>query len=190
MSCLFLASGPAAEVMLLKVLVQLCVIIVAARLFGFLFRRIGQPIVVGEIFAGIILGPSLFGKIAPDLFHRVFDPAVSDVFTMLAQLGLIFLLFLIGLEFDFAHLKRSGRASALISIAGIVVPFTPASAVLGGGFGAGLLLVLALALLVIETLLARWFSHAYSAGEGAAGPAIRPTISESGSIGRSVGGLA
>jgi len=120
---LLLAAGPATESTLLKVLIQLCLIIVAARVFGLMFRRIGQPVVVGEIFAGLILGPSLLGKIAPHLSLKIFDPTVSPVFTMLAQLGLIFLLFLIGLEFDFAHLKRNARASALISIAGVVLPF-------------------------------------------------------------------
>jgi Kef-type K+ transport systems, membrane components len=118
-----LASGEQTESILLVVLIQLCLIIIAARVFAILFRKIGQPAVVGEIAAGLILGPSVLGKLAPETFATVFDPSVSDVFKMLAQLGLIFLLFLIGLEFDFRHLRTSGRSSLLISVTGIVLPF-------------------------------------------------------------------
>ncbi len=96
---------------------------VAARGFGMLFRKLGQPIVVGEILAGLILGPSVFGRMFPGLSAQVFDTSVQPVFQILAQLGLIFLLFLIGLEFDFRHLKTSGRSSLTISIVGIVLPF-------------------------------------------------------------------
>src|SRR5581483_433435 len=97
-----------AESLLLPVLVQLVVIIAAARAFGALARRLRQPAVVGEIVAGLLLGPSLFGWLFPDLFAAVFrptlpgvEPALADaalakVFTVVAQLGLIFLLFLVG----------------------------------------------------------------------------------------------
>jgi Kef-type K+ transport system membrane component KefB len=124
-----------AESLLLPVLVQLVVIIAAARAFGALARRLRQPSVVGEIVAGLLLGPSLFGWLAPDLFAAVFrpplpgvEPALADaalakVFTVVAQLGLIFLLFLVGLEFEHAHVKAHGRAAVLISLAGIAVPF-------------------------------------------------------------------
>src|SRR5215211_923209 len=100
------------EHLLLPVLVQLAVIIVAARLFGTLARRVGQPSVVGEIVAGLILGPSLFGWLSPDLFALVFRPSLPGIeqpladaflpkiFTIIAQFGLIFLLFLVGLEFE------------------------------------------------------------------------------------------
>jgi len=119
------------ESTLLIVLIQLCVIIAAARIFAAIFRKLGQPIVVGEILAGLILGPSVLGHIAPGFSELVFptDPdnptahVVASSFQVLSQLGLIFLLFLIGLEFDFSHLKRSGKASLLISITGIVLPF-------------------------------------------------------------------
>jgi Kef-type K+ transport system membrane component KefB len=111
------------ENILLIVLVQLVVIIAAARLFSLLFRRLGQPLVCGEIAAGLVLGPSVFGGIFPSLFHRVFDPAVGPVFSVMSQIGLILLMFLIGLEFDFGHLKQNGRAAFSISAAGIVLPF-------------------------------------------------------------------
>jgi Kef-type K+ transport system membrane component KefB len=124
-----------AESLLLPVLVQLIVIIAAARLFGALARRVGQPSVIGEIVAGLLLGPSLLGWLAPDLFHALFRPdlesidrpladaLMSKIFTVIAQIGLIFLLFLVGLEFEGKHVRANGRAAVLISIAGIAVPF-------------------------------------------------------------------
>src|ERR671924_360399 len=99
------------EDLLLPLLIQLVLILAAARVFGWLFRRIGQPAVVGEIAAGLVLGPSVLGQLAPLLFAAVFRPALpglseeaSDlplgrVLTALAQLGLVLLLFLVGLDF-------------------------------------------------------------------------------------------
>ena len=123
------------ERLLLPVLVQLVVIIAAARLFGALARRVGQPAVVGEIVAGLLLGPSLLGWLAPDLFNALFRPhlegldqpladaVIAKIFTVIAQIGLVFLLFLVGLEFEGKHVRANGRAAVLISIAGIAVPF-------------------------------------------------------------------
>lgn len=123
------------EQLLLPVLIQLVVIIAAARTFGALARRVGQPSVVGEIVAGLLLGPSLLGWLYPELFANLFRPTLGEVpqpladvvlpkiFTVIAQFGLIFLLFLVGLEFEFEHVRSHGRAAVLISIAGIVVPF-------------------------------------------------------------------
>ena len=118
------------EALLLRVIIQLAVIIAAARIAGSLFKRIGQPAVCGEIAAGLLLGPTLFGKIFPATFHQIFDPAVSQVFSMLSQLGLILVMFLIGLEFDFGHLPDNRRTVASVSVAGILLPFT-------FGFGLG-----------------------------------------------------
>ena len=111
------------EVVLLRVLVQLIVIIAAARVFGNVFRRLGQPQVCGEIAAGLILGPSFLGGLAPGVSQLVFSSSVSQIFSILSQIGLILLLFLIGLEFDFAHVKAKGRAALTISAAGVVLPF-------------------------------------------------------------------
>lgn len=123
------------EELLLEVLIQLIVIIAAARVFAALARRVGQPGVVGEIAAGLILGPSVLGHFLPQVSQAIFhpglphvDPALADatlnwVFTMLSQLGLIFLLFLIGLEFDFAHLRDHRAASVAISLSGVALPF-------------------------------------------------------------------
>jgi Kef-type K+ transport system membrane component KefB len=124
------------EAVLLPLLIQLSIIIVSARGCALLVRKIGQPSVVGEIAAGLLLGPSVLGRLFPDLFHAVFHPAVHGLspaeaqtllgwsLTALSQLGLIFLLFLIGLEFDFSHLRWHGRSALAISLAGIAVPFT------------------------------------------------------------------
>jgi K+:H+ antiporter len=116
-------SGSHVEQTLLAVLIQLIVILAAARFFGVVFRRVGQPQVCGEIAAGLILGPSLFGHLFPAAFHAVFNPRVGLVFSMLSQVGLILLLFLIGLEFDFSHLRSHGRKAFSISLAGIGLPF-------------------------------------------------------------------
>jgi K+:H+ antiporter len=115
--------GAHTESVLLIVLVQLIVIVASARLFGGLFRRLGQPLVCGEIAAGLILGPSVFGGMFPDAFHAIFDPSVGQVFAILSQLGLILLMFLIGLEFDFGHLNTGRRTALSVSAAGVLVPF-------------------------------------------------------------------
>ncbi len=118
------------ETALLHVTIELIVIIAVARMAGHLARYIGQPAVCGEIAAGLILGPSLFGKLSPSIFHAVFDPAVGPVFTVLSQLGLVLTMFLIGLEFDFQHLRGNGRTAVSVSLSGVVVPFC-----LGFGLG-------------------------------------------------------
>ena len=112
------------ENILLIVIVQLIAIVASSRVFGVLFRRIGQPFVCGEIAAGLVLGPSLFGGMFPTLFHRIFDPSVSQIFSILSQIGLMLLMFLIGLEFDFDHLRNNRGTALAISSAGILLPFT------------------------------------------------------------------
>ena len=117
-------TGGHTENVLLIVIIQLIVIVASARIFGGLFRRMGQPLVCGEIAAGLILGPSFFGGMFPHLFHKVFDPSVGQIFAVMSQIGLILLMFLIGLEFDFGHLNNNGRTAMSISMAGILLPFT------------------------------------------------------------------
>src|SRR5262252_2858623 len=111
------------ENILLIVVVQLIVIVASSRVFGVLFRRFGQPLVCGEIAAGLVLGPSFFGGMFPALFHRVFDPSASQIFSVLSQIGLILLMFLIGLDFDFDHLRENRGTALGISCAGILLPF-------------------------------------------------------------------
>src|SRR5215467_149614 len=111
------------ENILLIVIVQLIVIVASSRVFGMLFRRFGQPLVCGEIAAGLVLGPSFFGGMFPAVFHRIFDPSVSQIFSILSQIGLILLMFLIGLDFDFDHLRKNRGTALGISSAGILFPF-------------------------------------------------------------------
>jgi Kef-type K+ transport system membrane component KefB len=123
------------ETILPPVLLQLAVIVLTARVFFVIFRKLRQPGVVGEVVAGIVLGPSVLGYLWPQaeaaIFHphiagvdqQAFDIVLRETFSLLAQLGLIFLLFLIGLGFDFSHLRRNGRAAVMISGAGMVLPF-------------------------------------------------------------------
>jgi Kef-type K+ transport system membrane component KefB/nucleotide-binding universal stress UspA family protein len=122
-------GGPATEEALdvhatfWKLLLATAVIITLARVVGALFRRIGQPQVVGEIVAGILLGPSLLGEIAPTWQHHLFSPDVLPFLDVLSQIGLVFFMFLIGLELDVRLIKGRGHAAAAVSHASIVVPF-------------------------------------------------------------------
>ncbi len=131
-----LAAGR--EEALRPLLVQLIVIILAARAGAALARWLGQPSVVGEIVAGLVLGPSAFGALAPDWFAAVFGrgaggtgAALEASLTSFSQIGLVLLLFMIGIEFDFSHVRRQGRSAAAVSIAGVALPF-----VLGLGLAA------------------------------------------------------
>jgi len=122
----------ATEQMLFNVLLQLIVMIAAARLFNTVFRRIGQPGVVGEIVAGLLLGPSLFGHLFPDASIALFGATANPAITTISQIGLILLMFQIGCEFEFGQLKepRLRRATVVIATPSIVVPF-----LLGIGLG-------------------------------------------------------
>ena len=117
------------EETLRPLLVQLVVIMLAARAGAVVARWLRQPSVVGEISAGLLLGPSAFGAVAPELSALVFPRGAAAVggleasLTAFSQVGLILLLFLIGIEFDFSHIRRQGRLAATVSVAGIVAPF-------------------------------------------------------------------
>lgn len=118
------ATAASNESLMLTVIVQLMVIIAAARTGGWLFGKLGQPQVVGEIVTGLLLGPSCFGRVDAELFHQVFPTETGPVFLVLGQLGLVFLMFIVGLEFEFGHLRKLGRTAAGVAIAGIVAPFS------------------------------------------------------------------
>jgi Kef-type K+ transport system membrane component KefB len=115
----------ATELLLFFILMQLTVIVLAGRIGGALAQRWGQSTAVGEIIVGILLGPSLFGLIAPDLFHYVFRSAMPEPMQMLSQVGLLLLMFQIGLEFDFGHLvhARNRKAVLAIAVATLAAPF-------------------------------------------------------------------
>lgn len=121
----------ALERMLLLLCADLAIIIGAARVFGWLFGKVGQPPVVGEILAGVILGPSLLGRLYPDAMATMLTPATTAVLSAMAQVGLVLLMLLIGLEFPFDRLKHAARASTAVAVAGIVVPFASSYALAG-----------------------------------------------------------
>ncbi len=113
------------ELLLYFTLLELTLIVLAGRIGGTLARRCGQSPAVGEIIIGILLGPSLFGLIAPETFNYVFHSVPPEPLTILSNLGLVLLMFHIGLEVDFAHLtEQVNRAAVLrVSFACLVLPF-------------------------------------------------------------------
>ena len=104
---------------------QIMLLIVVGRLLGELMQRIGQPAVIGQLLAGIILGPSVFGALWPSAQHMIFPTASADrqMLNAVSELGVLMLLLLTGMETDLALVKRVRRAAALTSLAGIVIPF-------------------------------------------------------------------
>lgn len=108
---------------LMVLLIQIIIILFACRLFSFLFNKMGQPSVIGEIMAGIILGPSFFGYFFPDTFNLVFSKDSLVYIKLLSHIGLILFMFVIGLEVDFKVLKNKINETLVISHAGILAPF-------------------------------------------------------------------
>ncbi len=121
----------ALERTLLLLCADLAIIIGSARLFGWLFGKVGQPPVVGEILAGVILGPSLLGRLYPSAIQTMLTPKTAAVLSAMAQVGLVLLMLLIGLEFPFDRLRHAARASSFVAVAGIVVPFASSYALAG-----------------------------------------------------------
>ncbi|HTJ80253.1 MAG TPA: cation:proton antiporter, partial [Polyangiaceae bacterium] len=105
------------------VLLALAVVVVVARAVGALFVRIGQPPVVGEVVAGIVLGPSLLGRVAPGVSGYLFPREITPFLGVIAQIGVVLFMFLVGLELDGQSLRKRQRASLVISQTSIVVPF-------------------------------------------------------------------
>jgi Kef-type K+ transport system membrane component KefB/nucleotide-binding universal stress UspA family protein len=104
-------------------LVQCIIIIGVSRLLGRGMRKLGQPLVIAEVLAGVLLGPSLLGWVAPGAMEALFPSSSMPVLKMLSQVGLILFMFLIGLELDPKLLKGKGHASVVISHTSIIVPF-------------------------------------------------------------------
>jgi len=125
-------SVHAAENLLFTTLLQLIVMIGAARIGNTVSRRMGQPGVVGEIVAGLLLGPSLFGHFFPGASAALFGVAASAPITIISQIGLVLLMFQIGMDFEFGHLTLPRNRNAVVGIAAasIAVPLA-----LGIGLG-------------------------------------------------------
>lgn len=109
----------------LNFLLILSIILIAARLLGEVCRKLNQPVVIGEILAGIILGPSLLGSIFPHLFNSVFisQPRAYAAFDGVANIGIILLMFVAGIEIDLKQIREQGRHAASISLSGLLFPF-------------------------------------------------------------------
>jgi len=102
---------------------ELAVILIACRLVGLASERLGQSQVVGEMIAGVLLGPSLLGRVAPGIQHDLFPPGpVNTVLYTAAQIGLVLYMFVIGLNFDVNLVKHRVGTAAAVSTAGIVAP--------------------------------------------------------------------
>jgi K+:H+ antiporter len=118
--------GPAGEQTINPVfhaLLALAVIVVTARAVGALFACIGQPAVIGEVVGGILLGPSLLGRIAPGLYAFLLPAGITPFLTIYAQFGVILYMFLVGLELDLSIIRKRGHVTLAISHASIIVPF-------------------------------------------------------------------
>src|ERR1700712_4196604 len=105
--------------------VQVVLLIAVGRGLGEILQRIGQPSVIGELLAGLLLGPSLFGWVWPGAPPAIFPrtPEQKALIEGLAQFGILLLLLLTGMETDLKLVRKVGRAAVTISIAGILVPF-------------------------------------------------------------------
>lgn len=104
-------------------LIQIIVILAAAALFSRLFRRINQPPVMGEMIAGIVLGPSVLGLFLPQVMTFIFPPSSLGTLQLLSQIGVVLFMFIVGMELNVSHVRERGSAAVMISHASIVVPF-------------------------------------------------------------------
>ncbi len=117
------AEVTAAPDALLHVLLALAAVVVAGRLLGKLLGAIGQPPVIGEVLGGILLGPSLLGRIAADVSAYILPSSVAPFLSVIAQLGVILYMFLVGLELNADLLRDRAHATLATSHASIVAPF-------------------------------------------------------------------
>src|SRR6266481_8814273 len=101
---------------------QVAVIVGFSRLVAAAFRRFGQPRVVGEMAAGIALGPTLFGLLAPGPYHTLFPPASLGFLNALSQVGLAIFIFLVGVRVDFAELRRQSGVAIVTSNISVILP--------------------------------------------------------------------
>jgi K+:H+ antiporter len=102
---------------------QLFVIIAACGVVGWLFTRCGQPAVVREMMAGILLGPSLFGLVAPNVYHLVFAASSLEPLRLFSQIGVCLFLFAVGMELDASQLRHKAQTAIVVSHSSIVVPY-------------------------------------------------------------------
>src|SRR6185503_3877997 len=104
-------------------LTQIIVILILAAVFRRLFRSIHQPPVMGEMVAGIVLGPSVLGLISPDAMTFLFPASSLETLRLLSQIGVVLFMFTVGMEVNMQHVREKGSAAVMISHASIIVPF-------------------------------------------------------------------
>ena len=107
-----------------RLLLQLMVIVFMARALGTVARRLGQPPVIGEIAAGVLLGPSLLGWMAPDTSAFLFPSTSMPILQLLSQLGVLLFMFLVGVELEPAYLRGRAQTAIAVSHFSIIIPFT------------------------------------------------------------------
>jgi len=120
-----LAAGQPEKPSEIVFFLALVVVVVVGRLLGELMQRVGQPAVMGQLLGGLLLGPSVFGALAPEWQHALFAPSEAQkaMLDAVSQLGILMLLLLTGMETDLGLVRRVGRAAASVSVAGVVLPF-------------------------------------------------------------------
>jgi Kef-type K+ transport system membrane component KefB len=106
------------------ILAQIITIIIVSRIFAYIFRKIHQPTVIGEIIAGIALGPSLLGMFFPEFSTALFPANSLGNLNLLSQVGLILFMFMVGMELDFKVIQTKVKDAVVVSNAGILIPFT------------------------------------------------------------------
>ncbi len=106
-----------------RLFLQITLIIAATWFIGWLFHHVGQPTVIGEMVAGILLGPSLFGLIAPRAYHFVFDPVSLTSLNLLSQIGVCLFMFAVGMELDLSQLRHRAERFLVIGHGSIAIPY-------------------------------------------------------------------
>lgn len=117
------------EHILVHLLLQIAVILTASRVVGLLFRRYGQSQSIGEIATGVLLGPSLFGWLAPSAFRAIFVPGGPPILPFFSHIALILTLFLIGMEFDYSEIPKHKNKVVVLALGTLVVPLLTGAAV-------------------------------------------------------------
>ncbi len=126
-----LAAGAPGTDPFVRLLLCLVIVLALGRVVGAASRKLGQPVVIGEILAGIALGPSLLGLLPGDLDVLLFPELVRPYLQLVAQLGLVLFMFVVGLEVDLDVVRRSGKRALAISLTSIAFPFLLGLGVLG-----------------------------------------------------------
>src|SRR5713101_7326084 len=106
-----------------RLFLQLFVVIAVSYAVGWIFTRCGQPAVVGEMMAGVLLGPSIFGLLAPKAFQFVFAPSSLGALRLFSQIGVCLFMFAVGMEMDMAELRRKAHTAVAVSHSSIVVTY-------------------------------------------------------------------